>query len=70
MNKSLNSHMNTLPLDWKYRWCESDVCACLGAANCSGGLIKNGFTKEQWQEWVNKNPQTELNSIETNWSKK
>lgn len=40
----------------KYRWCNGDRCACMG---CVNNLISiNGFTKEQWEEWVKLNPDT------------
>lgn len=45
-----------VPESWRYRWCSSGPCACMGGANCSGGLRGLGFTFEQWQEWVAKNP--------------
>lgn len=45
-----------MPEHWRYRWCSSGPCACMGGANCSGGLRAKGFTFEQWQEWVNENP--------------
>lgn len=45
-----------LPERWRYRWCNSGPCGCMGGANCSGGLSGKGFTYEQWQEWVKNNP--------------
>lgn len=47
-----------IPESWRYRWCNAgpSPCACMGGANCSGGLRGKGFTQEQWQEWVSKNP--------------
>lgn len=46
-----------VPEYWRHRWCNSGgPCACMGAANCSGGLSGQGYTHEQWQEWVEKNP--------------
>lgn len=45
-----------MPEQWRYRWCASGPCACMGGANCSGGLSRQGFTFEQWQEWVSNNP--------------
>lgn len=41
---------------WRYRWCGSGACGCMGAANCSGGMSGRGYTHEEWQEWVAKNP--------------
>ncbi|MBI6882387.1 hypothetical protein [Pseudomonas putida] len=45
-----------VPEPHRYRWCQSGPCACMGGANCSGGMSRKGFTHEQWQEWVAKNP--------------
>lgn len=51
--------------EWRYRWCGPEVdepaqdwhaCACMGAANCSGGLGRAGFTRAEWEEWVAQNP--------------
>jgi hypothetical protein len=47
----IGSYMRHLPLDHALRWCESELCACAGAANCSGGLRKRGVSKDEWQEW-------------------
>jgi len=52
----INIIMNKMPLEWCYKWCENRICCCLGCANVSGGLTKNGFTKQDWQKWVNENP--------------
>jgi hypothetical protein len=40
----------------RYRWCGGGWCACMGAANCSGGLSGKGFSKEDWEAWVAANP--------------
>lgn len=53
---TIDAFMENMPKDWRYRWCESKRCYCLGGANCSGGLRARGFTKEDWQKWVDKNP--------------
>jgi hypothetical protein len=45
-----------MPEHWRYRWCGGGPCGCMGAANCSGGMSGKGFTHEQWEEWVSKNP--------------
>ena len=54
-NETIDEAMKRLPSDWQYRWCENQICGCMGAANCSGRL-GGRFTKAQWQEWVSNNP--------------
>jgi hypothetical protein len=39
----------------KYRWCESFACGCVGAANCSGRLSDNLYTKNEWILWKHDN---------------
>ena len=39
------------------RWCNPEVvpgfgCGCMGCANISGGLAREGVTKEQWQRVI------------------
>jgi hypothetical protein len=48
----LDDIMNSLPGDWQLRWCSSNLCACMGGSNCSGGLWKYGYTREEWQKWL------------------
>lgn len=36
-------------------WCEAQACACVGAANCSGGLLDKGYSKADWQKWLDNN---------------
>ena len=45
-----------MPIDWRYNWCESEICACVGCVNVSGKLIEQGYTKKDWEEWVKENP--------------
>jgi len=45
-----------------YSWCENTLCACVGAANCSGALSENLYTKKDWILWKNKN-ELNVNSI-------
>lgn len=51
----LNVLMEAMPVSWRYRWCEGEMCACLGAANCSGQISKF-YSKEEWVEWVENHP--------------
>jgi hypothetical protein len=37
--------------DWRERWCESSLCACMGCTNSSGGARAAGVTKEEWEAW-------------------
>jgi hypothetical protein len=53
---SIDSLLQDMHESWRYRWCGGGWCACMGAANCSGGLSSHGFTKEDWEAWVAKNP--------------
>lgn len=48
-----------------YRWCESMMCACAGAANCSGSLSDYLYTKRDWVVWKSKNryKETEFNGV-------
>ena len=49
--------MLSMPVEWRYRWCAgSGPCACLGAANCSGGLGGAPEAKAQWEMWVAEHP--------------
>ena len=52
----INDYMDAMPPDDRYNWCEADQCHCLGCANNSGGLLAAGFTKADWQAWVDENP--------------
>lgn len=49
--RQITNHMRQLPLEFALRWCDSGACACMGAANCSGGLAKRGVSKAEWCEW-------------------
>lgn len=52
----LHDIMLAMPSHWRYFWCGADICGCLGCANASGGVRAAGFTQEDWQQWVDKNP--------------
>jgi hypothetical protein len=51
----LDELMKAMPKSWRKRWCRNNICGCMGAANCSGELIRNGFTEDDWLEWCNNN---------------
>lgn len=57
--EKVNEIMQSMPLDWRYRWCEAVVCACLGCANRSGDAKAEGVTKAEWEQWVKDNPAPE-----------
>lgn len=48
----IHNYMSHMPLKHAMYWCESELCACLGCANRSGGLHKAGITKEEWREYM------------------
>jgi len=50
--EQLNELMMAMPSEDRTRWCSSKICGCLGAANCTGGLLKEGFTFEEWNDWI------------------
>lgn len=60
--KNLNDIMQSMPADWRYRWCDAVLCGCLGCANASGGVSGGGFDKLDWQLWVADNPPTNTNN--------
>ena len=65
--ESIDDVMKNMPIEWRYRWCEPELfgCACMGAANCSGRL-GGKFSKAQWQDWVQRNPQEKIQQISKN----
>lgn len=55
--RQLDKLMQKMPENWRYRWCEAQVCACMGCANRGNGRIQEkGFTKKHWEKWVKNNP--------------
>ena len=49
-----------MPIEWRYRWCESELCACLGCCNRGPeGLVALGFNKADWLWWVARHPEPE-----------
>lgn len=43
--------LDNMPDQWRARWCfaaEYGGCGCMGCANYSGGLIRNGYTYADW----------------------
>jgi hypothetical protein len=57
--KDLDTIMKQMPMPWQRMWCEVihfGGCMCLGCANIAGGLAEMGFAKEEWEEWVKRNP--------------
>jgi len=52
--EQLNELMMAMPSGMRTKWCECANCECEGdgAASCRGGLLKAGFSFEEWNEWV------------------
>ena len=61
--KQVNEIMQLVPLDWRYYWCEAQICGCLGCANRSGGVKAKGVTKQEWEQWVIDNPKPKVAGI-------
>lgn len=53
--KTIDEFMAEMPDGWRTRWCGGGICACMGAANCSGGLRAKGFTQADWHDWKKRN---------------
>ena len=72
MTKDIDAAMNSMPPEWKSRWCNSHMCACLGCANKSGGLTAKGYTYQDWMNWVSRNKKEYMNGLspikEVKWS--
>jgi hypothetical protein len=45
---------------YKYHWCNNTICGCLGCVNKQGNLLANGFSKAEWQAWVARNPELDI----------
>lgn len=59
---TIEEAMNHMPKYWRTRWCTAAEdtspdggCGCVGCANVSGGLVRQGFTKEDWKKWMEEN---------------
>lgn len=50
--EEIKQKLREMPEEWRNNWCSSNMCACSGAANCSGGL-GGKCTKEEWKEALN-----------------
>jgi len=57
--QKLNIIMKKMPQEWRYNWCDAGLCCCLGCCNVSGRLLKLGFTKQDWEQWIKENPKQE-----------
>lgn len=60
---SIDIEMTCMPESYRYKWCRSKNCACLGCANKAGGLAAKGYTWEDWNKWVGKNMQEYVNAV-------
>lgn len=42
---------------FRYRWCDSTMCFCMGCVNRSASSRQDrSITREQWDAWVKRNP--------------
>ncbi|MBB4861465.1 hypothetical protein HNP46_000276 [Pseudomonas nitritireducens] len=48
---ALDTEMQAMHETWRSRWCGGGMCACMGCANRSGGLLGKGFTEAEWKEY-------------------
>lgn len=48
----IQSLLLRMPLEVRTRWCNPDEfgCGCMGCANVSGGLSREGVTEAEWRE--------------------
>jgi hypothetical protein len=56
--EDVDAVMAMIPSNWRKRWCDADICACLGCVNRSGmSRVPPDFriTKEEWRDWVDRN---------------
>ncbi len=53
---SIDSVMQSMHPEWRYRWCDAGACGCRGCANGSGGLASLGYTQQEHSDWVKRNP--------------
>jgi hypothetical protein len=62
---TINEVMENLYIPWRYRWCSAmeepldlttgrGMCACMGC--CNQYVKAAGFTKQDWEQWVQENP--------------
>lgn len=50
--------MSKVPEYSRYRWCEAKACGCLGCVQVNDKDRR--LTKEEWQDWVARNPKPSL----------
>jgi hypothetical protein len=50
--QAIDRMLSKLPTEFAFRWCTAaGGCACLGCASMFGGLVKAGYTQEDWEAW-------------------
>lgn len=49
--------MHGVPERSRYRWCNSNLCACMGCVNMSTRL-----NRQEWESWVMRNPKNKIDS--------
>ena len=53
---SIDELISAMPISWRQRWCNNELCGFLGCANGSGRLIFYGYTQEDHQNWADNHP--------------
>lgn len=63
--KTIDEVMQEIDPAYRYNWCDNQLgeCFCRGCVNYT--VYMAGFNREDWEEWVNKNPQppADTNSV-------
>ena len=64
---SIDSVMQSMHPEWRYRWCDAGACGCRGCANGSGGLASLGYTQQEHSDWVKRNPAPAEDATHIKW---
>jgi len=63
---TINDVMMTVPMSSKWRWCTASVCGCMGC--CNGKVTSNGYSREDWEQWLINNPKpSDMDKPTTEW---
>jgi len=46
--KEVDAIMETMPIEWRDRWCRAEICGCMGCVQ-SGSNCR--ITEREWLEW-------------------
>ena len=59
-HSKIDEIMQSMPVEHRYRWCDSELCACIGCCNRgSEGLIAKGFNRADHLWWIARHPKPE-----------